>query len=399
MSAALDGVVVVDFTQFQSGPTATEHLAWLGATVIKVERPKLGEQARRFPGDPPGMDSHSFLLLNMNKKSVTIDVKQPEGSQLVRRLIEKADVFVENYGPGVIERLGLDYAAVRKINSKCIYAQIKGFGSDGPYAGISAFDPIGVASGGGMAATGEMTRPEQRSGGSADTVAAYHCVMAILAALFQRERTGEGQRIEIAMQDVIVSFQRQSWQPRLALQPPPRPGAGWTTAPHGFYPCKGGGPNDYVYVFTSRWAGSRDWEGLLRAIGREDLIGDERYAAPRARYDRQAEVDALVADWTQQHTKFEAMEILGKHDVPTSAIMSLDDIAADPYLRERGVVAQIDHPQRGKVVLPGDPIKMSGSRVDIRPAPLLGDSNQDVFGGLLGLSEAELDELTARSVI
>jgi formyl-CoA transferase len=399
MSAALDGVIVVDFTQFQSGPTATEHLAWLGATVIKVERPRVGEQARRFPGDPPGMDSHSFLLLNMNKKSVTIDVKTSEGSDLVRRLIDKADVFIENYGPGVIERLCLDYDNVRKINPRVIYAQIKGFGSDGPYAGISAFDPIGVASGGGMAATGEMTRPEQRMGGSADTVAAYHCVMAILAALYQRDRTGEGQRIEIAMQDVIVSFQRQSWQPRLALQPPPKPGAGWTTAPHGFYPCKGGGPNDYVYVFTSRWAGSRDWEGLLRAIGREDLIGDERYSAPRARYDRQDEVNALVADWTQKHTKLEAMEILGKHDVPTSAIMSLDDIAADQYLRRRGIVEEIHHPQRGKVVLPGDPIKMTGSHVEIRPSPLLGASNQEIFGDLLGLSEAELKELSTGGII
>jgi len=399
MSASLDGVVVVDFTQFQSGPTATEHLAWLGATVIKVERPGVGEQARRFPGDPPGMDSHSFLLLNMNKKSVTVDVKKPEGRELIDKLIRKGDVFIENYGPGVIERLGLDYDSVRQINPKIIYAQIKGFGADGPYGGISAFDPIGQASGGAMAATGEMTKPEQRSGGSSDTVAAYHCVMGILGALYQRERTGAGQRVEVAMQDVIVSFLRQSWQPRLALQPPPKPGAGWTTAPHGFYPCKGGGPNDYVYVFTSRWAGSRDWEGLLSAIGREDLIGDERYAQPRARFDRKDEVDALVANWTQQHTKFEAMEILGKHDVPTSAIMSLDDLASDDYLRKRGVVAQIEHPQRGPVVLPGDPIKMTGSHVELRPSPLLGDSNAEIFGGLLGLSEAELDRLQNAGVI
>jgi formyl-CoA transferase len=399
MSAALDGVIVVDFTQFQSGPTATEHLAWLGATVIKVERPNVGEQARRFPGDPPGMDSHSFLLLNMNKKSITIDVKKPEGADLVRRLIEKADVFIENYGPGVIERLGLDYGRVREFNPRIVYAQIKGFGSDGPNAGVSAFDPIGVASGGGMAATGEMTRPEARMGGSADTVAAYHCVMAILAALLQRNRTGEGQRIEVAMQDVVVSFLRQSWQPRLALQPAPKPGAGWTTAPHGFYPCKGGGPNDYVYVFTSRWAGSRDWEGLLKAIGREDLIGDERYSTPRARYNRKEEVDALVTDWAQKRTKFEAMDILGKHDVPTSAIMSLDDLAADQYLRSRGVIEEIDHPQRGKVVLPGDPIKMSGSHVQIRYSPLLAESNQEIFCDLLGLSSAEVESLQAGGVI
>ncbi len=399
MSAALDGVVVLDFTQFQSGPTATEHLAWFGATVVKVERPKVGEQARRFPGDPPGMDSHSFLILNMNKKSVTIDVKQPQGRALVRRLIEKSDVFIENYGPGVIERLGLDYPTVRGINPRIVYAQIKGFASDGPNAHVPAFDPIGMASGGAMAATGEMTRPEQRSGGSADTVAAYHCVMAILAALYQRDRTGEGQRIEVAMQDVVISFLRQAWQPRLALQPPPKPGAGWTTAPHGFYPCKGGGPNDYVYVFTSRWAGSRDWEGLLRAIGRQDLIGDERYATPRARYDHQDEVNALVTDWTSRHTKFEAMQILGKHDVPTSAIMSLDDIAADADLRRRGVVAEIDHPQRGKVVLPGDPVQMSASHVEIRPSPLLGESTDDIIGGLLGVSTEELETLHASGVL
>jgi formyl-CoA transferase len=154
-----------------------------------------------------------------------------------------------------------------------------------------------------------------------------------------------------------------------------------------------------VYVFTSRWAGSRDWEGLLQAIGRPDLIGDERYAAPRARYDRQAEVDALVTEWTQQHTKFEAMEILGKHDVPTSAIMSLDDIAQDTFLRCRGTVAEIDHPQRGKVVLPGDPIKMSGSHVDVRPSPLLGESNHEIFAELLGLTAPELEALSAAGTI
>ena len=150
---------------------------------------------------------------------------------------------------------------------------------------------------------------------------------------------------------------------------------------------------------SPRWAGSRDWEGLLRAIGRADLIGDERYSTPRARYNRHEEVDALVTEWTQKHTKFEAMEILGKHDVPTSAIMSLDDLAQDEYLRRRGVVEEIDHPQRGKVVLPGDPIKMSGSQVKVRHSPLLGESNQEIFGGLLGLSENEIEALTAGGVI
>jgi formyl-CoA transferase len=308
-------------------------------------------------------------------------------------------VFIENYGPGVIERLNLGYDDVKAINPKVIYASIKGFGSDGPNAGVSAFDPIGQASSGAMAAINEGEKPGSKTGGSADTVAAYHCAIGILGALYQRTHTGEGQRVEVSMQDVMISFLRQSWQPRLALQPPPKKGQGWTTAPNGVFPSKGGGLNDYVSVFTSRWAGSRDWEGLLTAIGREDLIGDERYSTPRARFERKEEVDALVTEWTLQRTKFEAMEILGKHDVPTSAVMSLEDIAADEYLRRSGTVAVIDHPQRGEVVLPGDPIRMSGSKVEVVPAPLLGASNEEVYKGLLGLSDDELKSLAEKKVI
>jgi formyl-CoA transferase len=396
---ALSDVVVLDLTQFESGPVCTETLAWLGATVLKLERPVKGELARYAPGDPPGVDSWSMLLLNMNKKSITADVKHPEGKALVHRLIERADVFIENYGPGVIERLGLDYETVRAINPRIIYAQIKGFGSGGAWSSFPAFDPIGQAVGGSVAITGEADGLPMKPGPSvADSGAGFHCAIGILAALHQRASTGEGQRIEVSMQEAVMGFCRSSWQPWL-ISGQPSSREGWITSPRGVYPCKPGGPNDYVYIYTSRWAGSRDWESLLEVIGRPDLIGDERYATARARFERHHEVDAMVTAWTRQHTKVEAMEALGAADVPAGAVLDTADLAADPYLRERGSVVEVDHPQRGRVTLPGFPIKMSASSVPAEPAPLLGQHVDEVYGELLGMSADEIDRLRQAGVI
>jgi len=215
--SALSDIIVCDLSQFEAGPSCTETLAWLGATVIKVERPGTGEGARRSVGDPPGVDSWSHILLNANKLSVTADIKHPDGKRLVHRLIERADVFIENFGPGVIEKMGLDYEHVREINPRIIYAQIKGFGSGSPYANFPAFDPVGQAAGGSTAATGTPDGPPVRPSASlADTGAGLHCAIGILAALHQRARTGDGQRVEVAMQDAVMNFTRTAWQTYLA---------------------------------------------------------------------------------------------------------------------------------------------------------------------------------------
>lgn len=395
---------VVDLTQFESGTVCTQILAWLGATVIKLERPGSGEQGRRSSTDIPGVDSHHFILNNLNKKSVTVDLKHPKGRELVLRLLSFADVMVENFSPGVVERLGLDYETVRAVNPRIVYAQIKGFGSGSPYAEFPAFDPVGQATGGAMSITGEPDGPPMHAGVNlADSGAGYHCAIAILAALYQRTKTGVGQRIEIAMQDAVINFSRSAWGRQLMTgEPAPRVGNAMpmaAVAPCNVYPCHPGGPNDYVFIYTSRHPGSRQWERLLAVIGRSDLLDDPRFATPESRYEHREEIDHIIAEWTSQRTKQEAMELLGRAGVPAGAVMSTVDLTNDPYLQERGMMAEICHPVRGPMRVPGNPIKMSDSHVPLRTSPLLGEHNGEVYKGMLGLSDEELKGLQAIGVV
>ena len=403
-TAALDGVVVLDLTQFESGTVCTETLAWLGANVIKLERPGTGEQGRGSSVDQPGADSYLFILVNANKKSVTIDIKHPEGKALLRRLVERADVFVENFSPGTIERLGFGYETVRGINPRIIYAQIKGFGTDGPYANFPAFDPVGQAMGGVVSITGARDGPPMRAGPNlADSGTGFHCAIAILAALYQRAVTGVGQRIEVAMQDVMINFCRPAFGRQLVTgKPTERVGNDQPmapVAPNGIYPCRPGGLNDYVFIYTSRWPGSTQWEQLLEVIGRTDMIGNPRFATPESRYEHRDEIDPMISAWTRQRTKFEAMEELGRAGVPAGAVLTTAELSQDPYLRKHGMFVTMEHPVRGPIVMPGFPLKMSASSVPIEPAPLLGQHNEQVYGGMLGISADELARLRQAGVI
>jgi formyl-CoA transferase len=403
-TAALEGIVVLDLTQFEAGTVCTEMLAWLGANVIKLERPGTGEQGRGASADQPELDSYAFIILNANKKSATLDIKQPEGRDLLRRLLVRADVFIENFKPGTIERLGFDYDTVRALNPRIIYTQIKGFGSDGPYANFPAFDAIGQAVGGAASITGEADGPPMHAGPNlADNSTGTHAALAVLAALYQRTVTGEGQRIEVAMQDVVISLSRSAWGRQLMTgDAAPRVGNNMPMAPVspcGVYPCKPGGHNDYVYVYTSRWPGSPQWKRLLEAIGRLDVKDDPRFATPESRYAYRAEVDAMISAWTRQHTKLEAMQLLGQADVPAGAVFTTTELSADPYLQKRGAIVTLDHPTRGPMVMPGFPIKLSASTVPVLPAPLLGQHNAEVYGEMLGLTADEIQRLQQAKVI
>lgn len=403
-TAALEGVLVLDLTQFESGTVCTQTLAWLGATVIKLERPGVGEQGRRSSSDRPGWDSHAFILLNSNKKSITVDVKHPKGKEILRNLIKKADVFIENFSPGVIERLGFDYETVRAINPRIIYAQIKGFGTDGPYAKFPAFDAISQATGGAMSITGESDGPPMHAGvNMADSGAGYHCDIAILGALYQRTVTGKGQRVEVAMQDVVMNFSRSAWGRQLMTGlEAPRVGNAMPMAevsPCNVYPCHPGGPNDYVFIYTSRHPGSNQWNCLLETIGRADLLNDLRFASPESRFAHRHEIDVVITQWTMQRTKYEAMELLGAANVPAGAVLSTTDLTNDMYLRKRGTIVEIDHPDRGKMWIPGNSIKLSDSTVPVKAAPRLGEDNEGIYEGLLGLSKSEIAELHEDGVI
>jgi len=403
-SAALEDLVILDLTQFESGPVCTETLAWLGANVIKIERPQTGEQGRSSSSDLPGVDSYHFILLNANKKSVTLNLKHPEGKLLLQRLIKQADVFIENFRPGTIERLGFDYETVNGLNPRVIYAQIKGFGTDGPYANFPAFDPVGQATGGTVSITGEADGPPMRPGPNlADSGVGFHCAIGILAALYQRTITGKGQRIEVAMQDVMINFCRSAYGKQLMTgQPATRVGNRMPmaeVAPASIYPCQPGGPNDYVHIYASRHAGSLQWQRLLKVIGRAELSDDPRFATAESRYDYRQEIDEMITAWTSRRTKFAAMEELGNAGVPAGAVLTTAELLADPYLRQRGTFVTMEHPQRGPILMPGFSIKMSASSVPILPSPLLGQHNEAVYTDMLGMSVDDLERLQQMGVI
>jgi len=400
---ALSGIRVIDLTQFEAGTSCTESLAWLGADVVKVEPPGHGEQGRRASTDVPGLDSYYFLLLNANKRSVTLNLKHPEGRHMLGRLIEKADVFVENFAPGIIERLGFGYDELRRINPRVVYAQVKGFAPDGPFGRFPAFDMIAQAAGGAMSLTGEPEGVPIKPGPTiGDTGAGLHLAIGILAALFQRERSGFGQRVEVAMQEAVLNYCRISFARQLLTGCPAERWGNQSqlgmTAPSGIYPCQPGGPNDYVFIYTSR-AGNHQWERLLGVIGRLDVKDDPRFADPVGRAAHVAAIDPLISAWTRQYTKREAMERLGRAGVPAGAVFDTLELSGDEHLNRRGAIVSVDHPTRGTIKMPGWPVKMEHSHVRVEAAPLLGQHNREVYGELLGLGGADLARLGEEGVI
>ena len=400
--AALSGIRVIDLSQFESGTSCTQLLAWLGAEVIKVEPPGKGEQGR-YSSTEGRVDSHYFIQLNTNKKSVTCDLKTEQGRMLLSRLIEHGDIFVENFAPGVIERLGFGYETVRKQNPRIIYARIKGFAPEGPYANFLSFDPIAQAAGGALSITGEPEgRPLKPGPNFADSGAGLHCTIGILAALQQRHATGLGQTVEISMQDAMISFMRIAFAAQNMSNAPAKRTANQSifagTAPSEVYRCKGDGPNDYCYVYTTR-AGSKHWQNLLRLMGREDLMDDPRFITPQMRAQNAGEVDALVAAWALQYDKHELMRMLGEAQVPASAVFDTTELSSDPHLLARGTFVTVKHPERGEVKMPGNMIKLSDTQVEIRSPPLLGADNDRIYGDLLGLSAAEIAQLRQAKAI
>ncbi len=402
-TTALHGVKVLDLTQFEAGTSCTEALAWLGADVIKVENPAGGEQGRRSSADRPDQDSWYFMVLNANKRSITLNLKEERGKAMLREMIGQADIFIENFAPGVIDRLGFSYDAVRALNPRIIYAQVKGFGPGSAYENYLSFDMIGQATGGAMSITGEPGgRPLKPGPTIGDTGAGLHCAIGILGALYQRQATGEGQKVFVAMQDSTVNLSRIAFAAQLIHKKPAERSGNQvnigTTAPSEVYKANGDGPNDYVYVYGSR-ASSVHWHRLLDVIGRPDLKDDPRFATPEARRDHVDDVNALIADWMKDHDKYDAMRILGEAGVPAGAVLDTQEITDDPGMRQREMIVELDHPERGRFTMPGWPVKLSESHVPVQPAPLLGADNGDVYGGWLGLSGEELAALKNDGVI
>lgn len=397
MSSALTGIRVIDLTNNQAGPSCGQMLAWLGADVIKVEEPEKGDVARQSLSDRPDADSLFFLTFNANKRSLTLNLKSAQGKEVFRRLLTTADVLLENFGPGVLDRLGFDYPTLKQINPRLVYASIKGFGTYGPHSEYKSYEPIAQAMGGAMSVTGFPQNPPTFTWACiGDSGTGMHCVIGILAALMQRNTTSEGQQVEVSMQDAVLNLARVSLRDHQRFGKPVERtgnqlGGG---VPGTTYRCHPGGPNDYVFIFAQQ----QMWQLLLHAIGREDLVGDPRYDTANARLQRKEEVNALIEEWTSQRSKYEVMKILAKAGIPCGACQDTGEVLNDPHLHAREMIIEVEHPVRGTYITAGNPIKLSASHTQITTAPLLGQHNGEILQEL-GYHEAEIAALREGGVI
>jgi formyl-CoA transferase len=410
MGQALTGVRVLDMTHVQSGPSCTQLMAWLGADVIKIEAPGRGDITRTQLRDLPNVDSLYFTMLNCNKRSVTLNLKSPQGKEIFRKLLEISDVLVENFAPGALSRLGFSWETASTINPRLIYASIKGFGP-GPFVSFKAYETIAQAMGGSMSTTGYEGGPPTSTGAQiGDSGTGVHLLAAILAALYQRVSTGRGQRVEVAMQDAVLNLCRVKVRDQQRLRHGPLPeyptkifgdavprtgNASGGGQPGGALRCRPGGPNDYIYVIIQ----PQVWPALATLIGRRDLIDDPEYATPEARLDKLDQVFRLIEEWTQQYTKFQAMELLSEIDVPCGPILDIKEMIEDKALVERSIIVEVPHPRRGMYKTVGCPLVLSDSPVEVQTSPLLGEHTEEVLTGLLGYDQATLDQLRVEGVI
>jgi formyl-CoA transferase len=403
---ALKGFRILDMTHVQAGPTGSQLMAWMGADVIKLE-PPTGDVTRGQLRDVPNADSLYFTMLNCNKRSITLNMKSPEGNQVVVELLKKSDVVMENFGPGVIDRLGFSWEKVHKINPRIVMASIKGFGSSGPYAEFKAYENVAQAMGGAMSTTGVPEGPPFVTGAQiGDSGTGLHLVIGILGALHQRNRTGEGQYVEVAMMDGVMNLCRVKFRDHQRLtrgglseySVPTKQGMGDVpragndsgggqlgNAIH----CKPHGPNDWLYVVVQEVV----WEALATRIGGEGFAKDARYASIAERRKNQNEVWKKLSEFAAGYTKRELMGILNDLDVPCGPIMGTADLANDEHVRGRQMWVELDHPQRGKWFNVGMPIKLSASAPRIERSPLLGEHTEEVLRSVLGYDDSKIANL------
>ena len=415
MGKALDGVRILDFTHVQSGPTCTQLLAWLGADVVKVERAGEGDITRGQLRDIPGVDSLYFTMLNGNKRSITVDAKNPKGKQILEALVRKCDVLVENFAPGALDRMGFTWERINELNPRMIVASVKGFGP-GPYEDCKVYENVAQCAGGAASTTGFDDGPPLVTGAQiGDSGTGLHLALGIVAALYQRNTTGRGQRVLAAMQDGVLNLSRVKLrdQQRLARtnvleeypqypnghfgEAVPRSGnASGGGQPGWILKCKGWetDPNAYIYFISQ----APVWGAICKVIGHEEWLTDPRYATPKARLPHLMEIFDRIEAWTKTKTKFEAMDILNGHDIPCGPILSMKEIAEEVSLRKTGTVVEVDHPTRGKYLTVGNPIKMSDSPSDVKRSPLLGEHTDEILTEL-GYSTDQIVALRAEKVI
>ncbi len=392
---ALSGVRILDLTQYEAGTSCTLLLGFLGAEVIKVEQPEGGDPGRTAGTEKPGVDAFYFVLLNPNKKSVTLNLRAEKGLSLFKEMVKKADVVVSNFLVGTMQRLGIDYPVLKALNPKIIYATISGFGAKGPYRSYPCFDIIAQATGGGMSFTGFPENPPTKCGPTiGDSGAGIHLAVGILAALYRRSQTGIGQEVEVTMQESVANLIRAPLSAHFGTgKPLKRMGnAAYGLVPWNTFKCLDG----YIVIGA---VPQNLFENLLKVIGQEKLIQDERFKGMRNRVRHAKDLEAAIEAWTSTKTKQEAWKILAEARVPAGAVLDTSEILADPNLLERGMVVEVEHAARGRIKMLGSPIKLSDSPVQVTASPLLGANNAEIYGSLLGLDAKKLEELKGEKVI
>jgi formyl-CoA transferase len=407
---ALTGVRILDFTHVQSGPTCTQLLAWFGADVIKVERPGVGDITRGQLVDVKGADSLYFTMLNHNKRSITIDSKHPQGMRVLNALIKSCDVLVENFAPGALDRMGLTWEYIHKLNPRMIVASVKGFGP-GPYEDCKVYENVAQCAGGSASTTGFREGPPLVTGAQiGDSGTGLHLALGIVSALFQRNRTGRGQKVLTAMQDGVLNLCRVKLRDQQRLKAGPLaeysqygegisfgdavPRAGNDSGggqPGWILKCKGweNDPDAYIYFITQ----APVWGPICDLIGEPTWKTDPEYATPRARLPKLKAIFRRIEDWTMTMTKFEVMTRCNEVDIPVGPILSMKEIAEEPSLRETGTVVEVDHPVRGKYLSVGNPIKMSDSISEVTRSPLLGEHTDEILTKVLGFKANEVAEI------
>jgi formyl-CoA transferase len=413
---ALDGVRILDFTHVQSGPTCTQLLGYMGADCIKVERPGAGDVTRGQLRDVKGADSLYFTMLNGNKRSITIDSKHPKGKEILDRLIKHCDVLVENFAPGALDRMGLTWEHIHKLNPRMIVASVKGFGP-GPYEDCKVYENVAQCAGGAASTTGFREGPPLVTGAQiGDSGTGLHLAFGIVSALYQRMRTGRGQRVLCAMQDGVLNLARVKLRDQQRLKHGPLseysqygegvpfgqavPRAGNDSGggqPGWILKCKGWetDPDAYIYFITQ----APVWAEICDLIGKPEWKTDPDYATPPARLPRLRHIFATIEEWTKTKTKFEVMDLCNAKDIPVGPILSMKEIAEEKSLRDTGTVVEVDHPTRGKYLTVGNPVKMSDSITEVKRSPLLGEHTEEILTKVLGYTAQELAEIKSSGAI
>src|SRR5258705_2984940 len=416
MKLPLEGIKVIDFTQVQAGPACTQLLAWFGADVLKVERVDGGDITRKQLRDIPDADALYFTQLNSNKKSLALNTKTPEGKEIMEQLIRKADVLVENFAPGAMDRMGLSWEHIRELNPSLIYGSVKGFNDQSPYSDLKVYENVAQCAGGAASTTGFWDGPPTVSAAAlGDSNSGMHLAIGILTALIGRQKTGKGQKISVAMQDAVLNLCRVKLRDQLRLervgyleeypQYPngtftdvvPRGGnAGGGGQPGWVLKCKGWetDPNAYIY-FTIQ---EQDWGPTCQAIGKPEWINDSAYSTPRARQSHIFQIFADIEKWLADKTKNETIDKMRPYGVPCATELSIKEIAYDPALRASASIVEVPHKQRGSYLTVGSPIKFSEFTPAITGSPLLGEHTDEVLTSL-GYSSDQIAKLRQANVL